>query len=631
MGGKKISPAERLARLKQMQGQRGTNFSSSKPPAEPIQTPVEEPKTPVKTEKAKPPPLPPPRKKSPPADQPPQPELVEVLENMQTPDLLKFIQEVCRSEKITTHEELAGKHPSMALLAMKRGVLNQLFTEPQVARPRDDATRNLNPNGGPKKPSLPPLASISEKARQDDEKVTAPDSIAYDPTRAVQSGAVVPEVANAVSDELASLTQFMAELIDNDEISSKEKYAKADARYEIEYKAFMDKHGDGAKAVLASAKKKNKTKEVLEPDELFVLKLMDLQKLVLQFHKISKSESEARQLQVQQAKKPSIHTTGPISFGSDAIDVVDGSEPVILEEPKPSEEIVVLTQEKRTTSPPPPTLPQEGGWFGRTFKNPTVWAFISISAYSAAMHLTGAWDTICQGVGRIWQSIPYLPDVQLPTHVDKAIWYGVLALGLGVTELVRRKAVKKEVLRLERRSMLGKKAQENYSYVAQKLASVRLTTNDLSMQLIQLRAMMVADENLFDAVDRLYRDEVIWNDIMKESRLDEAVRNEFSTIRNQAESEIIKKRLAAIVPFIQNNEHRKMKLKELYLTDQLFQRKTQEVFEQAPGGGYVNRDLRERLTTLKYDNPIPKEYQREFLRLLEEDYRIIQTDSDIHR
>jgi hypothetical protein len=55
------------------------------------------------------------------------------------------------------------------------------------------------------------------------------------------------------------------------------------------------------------------------------------------------------------------------------------------------------------------------------------------------------------------------------------------------------------------------------------------------------------------------------------------------------------------------------------------------MFEQAPGGGYVNRDLRERLTTLKYDNPIPREYQREFLRLLEEDYRIIQTDSDIHR
>jgi HD-GYP domain-containing protein (c-di-GMP phosphodiesterase class II) len=609
MGGKKLSPQERLARLKQVQGQRGANFSGSKPPAEPIQVPAEEMAKPVVEQKAKPPPVP---KADPVIEQPPQPMLAEVLQNMEAQDLLKFIQEVCRTEKISTNEVLAERHPDMAILAMKKGVLGQVFVKQGPAKSPDNATRNLNPNGA-KMPSLPPIASMSTRARHDEDKVTSPESGAYDPTTAVEYA--------AVAEDTAALTRFMAELIDDENITSKEKHAKAEERYEKEYRAFVQKHGkEQANEILSSAKNKLKSGESLEPEEEFVIKLFELQRLVLKFLKISKSESEARVLQKAQAQKPpATHTTGPISFGSDAYEEIDMSEPGVPEAPKAeNEEVVVLSQEQiRAPSEPPPVVLTQGGWFGRTFRNPTTWAFISISAYSAAMHITGAWDTICQGVGRIWHSIPHLPNIQLPEHVDKAIWYGAILLGFGVTELVRRRAVKKEVLRLERRSMLGKKAQENYSYVAQKLASVRLMTSDLSMQLIHLRAMMVNDENLFDAVDRLYRDELIWTDIMKESRLDD--------------SEIIKKRLAQIVPFIKDNEHRKRKLKELFLTDQLFQRKIQEVFEQTAGGGYVNRDLREGLTSLKYDNPIPEEYQREFLRLLEEDYRIIQTDSDIHR
>lgn len=616
MGGKKLSPEERLERLKNMQGRRATNFSGSKPPAEP---PIPAAAEPTRAEKPKPPPPPPPRKKK--SEQPPQPDLGQVLENMDNNDLVRFIQEVCRTENIHTHEDLAGKHPDMALLAMRRGLLSELFAEAKKAEPAEDATRDIGPNGGAVKLSLPPLARLSE-APPGMDKVTAPESGAYDPTTAVEFAAVLEEVS--------SLGRFMVDLINDTEISSKEKHAKGVERYSAEYNGFIQKHGnDNAKAILASARAKIKAGIEPDPDEAYVLKLLELQELLIRFQKIAKSESEARDLAKEQAKKPPIHTTGPISFSSDDIEIVEASEPVVLEEEQPDP--VVLTPEQRKSQPPPSILPQQGNWFTRTFKNPVTWALMSISAYSAAMHITGAWDTICQGVGRLYGMIPNAPPIQLPTHADKAIWYGAIALGLGLTELIRRRAVKKEVLRLERRSMLGKQAQDNYTYVVQKLASVRVTTSDLSMQLIQLRAMMVGDEALFDAVDRLYRDEVIWNDIMKESRLDEAVRNEFSTIRNQAESEIIKKRLAQIVPFIQNNEHRKMKLKELYLTDPLFQRKIQEVFEQAPGGGYVNRDLRERLTTLKYDNPIPREYQKEFLRLLEEDFGIMQGDSDIRR
>ena len=139
-------------------------------------------------------------------------------------------------------------------------------------------------------------------------------------------------------------------------------------------------------AILSSARKKVKAK--LEPnnDEKFVLKLLELQQLVVKFHKIAKSESEARVLQKQQAKKPPVHTTGPISFGSEEIEIVEASEPVSLDEEKSAEqEPVVLSQEQRKSKPPPSAPAQQGSWFGRVFKNPTTWAFISISAYSARM------------------------------------------------------------------------------------------------------------------------------------------------------------------------------------------------------------------------------------------------------
>ena len=129
MGGKKISPQERLARLKKKQSQRGTDFSGSKPPAEPIrptadeETRAEKPKPPPvpKGSKKKPKPPPPPPREPTPIEMPEQPELGEALETMNAQELLRVINEVCRTENITTHEQLAGKHPEMALEAMKKG------------------------------------------------------------------------------------------------------------------------------------------------------------------------------------------------------------------------------------------------------------------------------------------------------------------------------------------------------------------------------------------------------------------------------------------------------------------------------------------------------------------------------
>jgi hypothetical protein len=568
MGGRK-----RLDELAARQAERRRTAGAAPPKAEPLLT------------------VPPRGTASPSESGPPQPELLDLLRSMDPPDLLNFILEVCRTEGLPDLNALQGKHPDIVSLAKERGVLGQLF-------------QNQPPSSAGALPGS---------------KVTTPESGVHDPT---MSAATLDNVGLA----LTALSAFIQNELVGAELPASEKYAMAQQRYNGEYRLLQTLLGARAGQISISARKKQAEGIPVNVEEEYVLKLFELQELTASYDRIARGEAEAGELLKQRAASPQPQTTASnaVADASLVIPVIEGTMQTDLGTTDSSSISVAIqpgafTADFDTPLSNNPQTSKRGS--GSVFSSPMTWAVTSIAGFSVAMHLTGAWEKICEGTARLYQMIPGVPELKIPEYGAEAIFYGIIAAGLSITEIARRVAVGREIRRLERRNALSGDAQHNYAQVVQMLAAVKEQIRDPGAQLLSVRGLMIENEGVFDAVDRLYREETIWADIIRASEMDAAFTAEFPTVRIQAEKEIIKKRFVRILELSSEYDARAEFGRRC--EDPLFRRKMTEAFDQNTEGAYLNRDLRERITNIQYDRAMTREEQARFLRVLERYYRQI--------
>lgn len=416
------------------------------------------------------------------------------------------------------------------------------------------------------------------------------------------------------------------------------KFELGKVKYTEEVQKLVARFGEKRlDAITESARSKKGDESKMEPQELYVNQLLILRKLVTAYGRTAKQHSQANVIQdemrgVRTSDMPAVPSLElPQKDNKDTLpakpDNIMGEVPEsTVHEP----EIPAVLDVPQSTSRPPLKEAKWSfkGWFKNRVSSPMTWAVLSIGGFSTAAHLTGAYQTMVNGFTKLWVQTLHLPTFDLPEHSDKAIPYGILALALTATELIRRRKVSKELVRLQRRADLSKEEEEACDYIVQRFTQIKRTSPDLALQLANIKSVMKTDEVLFDVVDVLFRHEIIWNDLMDDVRLDEKVRRELPTVLAQVERAVVGKRLAQLVVYIDHPERRKTQLKALLLSDKLFSRKMAEVFEKE-GSVYKNRALRERLSDIKYENSIPSDQQRQFIADLEEDYALILAESGI--
>ncbi|MBU0526914.1 hypothetical protein KKE92_00380 [Candidatus Micrarchaeota archaeon] len=580
----------------------------------------------------------------------------EQLFEMDASVLLEFARGKCTENNVSTSQQLFSILPEIGVVLAQRDLLGPLFeTKPAqapIVQELEDATRMVNGQQNKAKP--PPVPDL--KRRRSIPPPPPPKSRSQAPPlppsmrRAIDNGPVSHQPTSVVESgdftiTAGDLSDFINNLRNSAE-SSKEKFERGKVRYAAEVKKLVGRFGEARLSAIEesvrSKKEEFKTKpekeeSKMEPQEIYVNRLLILRGLVTAYGKASKQHSQANVIQdemrsVRTSDMPAVSL--PELSQKDAKDTIPGKpNNVAIEEPKSTvnepQEPVLLEVPKSTSSP----QNKESKWsFKAWFKNrvssPMTWAVLSVGGFSTAAHLTGAYQTMLTGFTKLWVQTLHLPTFELPEHSDKAIPYGILVLTLAATELIRRRKVTKELVRLQRRSDLSKDEEEACDYIVQKFTQIKRTSADLGLQLANIKSVMKTDEVLFDVVDVLFRHEIVWNDLMDDVRLDERVRRELPTVIDQVERVVVGKRLAQLVVYIDHPERRKTQLKALLLADKLFSRKMAEVFEKADGT-YKNRPLRERLADIKYETSVPSDQQRQFITDLEEDYALILAESGI--
>ncbi len=568
----------------------------------------------------------------------------EQLFEMDAGVLLEFARSECAANNVSNSQQLFSHLLELGVVLAQRDLLGPLFEiKPAQSSPvQEDATRMVN--GQQNKPKPPPVPDLKRRRsipppppppKKRSRSPPLPPSmgrvvdngpVSHQPTSVVEGG----EFTLATGD----LSDFINGLRDSAD-SSKEKFERGKVRYAAEVKKLVARFGEARLSTIEESVKSKKNESEMEPQEIYVNRLLILRGLVTAYGKAAKQHSQAN---VIQDEMRSVRTSDMPAVPSLELSQKDSKatipgKPNNVEEPQsivqePQEP--VLLEVPKSTSSPQKQEPKWSfkGWFKNRISSPMTWAVFSVGGFSTAAHLTGAYQTMLNGFTKLWVQTLHLPTFELPEHSDKAIPYGILALTLAATELIRRRKVTKELVRLQRRSDLSKEEEEACDYIVQRFTQIKRTSTDLGLQLANIKSVMKTDEVLFDVVDVLFRHEIIWNDLMDDARLDERVRRELPTVIDQVERVVVGKRLAQLVVYIDHPERRKTQLKALLLSDKLFSRKMAEVFEK-DGGAYKNRALRERLSDIKYETSVPSDQQRQFIADLEDDYALILAESGI--
>ncbi len=561
----------------------------------------------------------------------------EELFEMDAAVLLEFARVKCRENNVSTSQQLFSTLPELGVVLAQRDLLGPLFEvpKPPAQEPPEDATRVVN--GKQSKPARPPPPPPPSKLKRRRSMPPPPPSktrvvdngpVSHQPTSVAEGG----EFIHAARD----LTGFIHELRHSAE-SSKEKYERGKARYTAEIQKLIARFGKERIAAIEESAKSKKDESKMEPQEIYVNKLFDLRGLVTAYGRAAKQHSQANVIQdemrgVRTSDMPAVPSLEVPQKDSRATapakpDNIVGDVPQEAVQEPEIPAVLDIPQSASRSQPPEAKLTFKG-WFRNRVSSPMTWAVLSIGGFCTTAHLTGAYQTMVIGFTKLWVQTLHLPTFDLPEHSDKGIPYGILALALTATELIRRRKVTRELVRLQRRAVLSKEEEEACDYIVKKFTQIRRTSTDLGLQLANIKSVMKSDEVLFDVVDVLFRNEIIWNDLMDDVRLDEKVRREIPTVLAQVERAVVGKRLAQLVVYIDHPARRKTQLKALLLADKLFSRKMAEVFEKE-GGVYKNRALRERLSDIRYETSIPSDLQRQFLADLEEDYALILAESGI--
>jgi len=436
-------------------------------------------------------------------------------------------------------------------------------------------------------PSPPESSEGSQSAY-----VITPDSGAYDET-----GVQPPFQAR---EELAALENEIQGIVTHKSWQAQDKLDAARLLYTRRINDVDLKRAVGSDILRATETARARLDYEKEPADAYLLALDEFNRVMIpQFEGVAKEFAA----NAHEAANNAAPAQAEPSSGSAV------SEPTFIT-PEKKETKAVLPHKKSSKKTSKPSFIK--GILG----TPMTYAVLTVGSVSSLIYGLNKFENIEIGFKK-------LTGLDLSSPWSHVAYWTTLAAGLGMTELLRRRDVAKEAQRLEERAQMAIDAEAAISDVLTKIARIRKKHKDLKTQSTRLRQLMVDDEGFFDAIDYLYSTEVVWDDVMRESRLHRAVKRAFPMLREEAEDEIIRKRLATLVQFHQQPTHRKNKLKELCREDPLFRRKFGEMFAKDEDGDHVNRDLLERLGNLKYDIPVDA---KAFLAGLEEDYTLIRAE-----
>lgn len=539
------------------------------------------------------------------------------LKAMDDRELLDFARKQCRKYSINTRARLFRMLGDLADVLEERNLHEVVFARPRLS---SNPVSSAPPTSPPSKRSMPPeppiRSSIIPPAPAENtirpqsisqppqpfspvpvqRKIQPSESIEYDRTEGVESSREIPDPKAVLA--------YM-EILKSGPGDFGAKIKKALSFYETELKRARRLIPNMAK-VLAVAQQKQKAQAVLSRDEQYLIALIALKKNIELTQALQRQQANLR-----------IASSGPETTNES--DIVQAQ---------------MINTGKRPSEPPrkSETPEPEVSFVRRIISSPMTDAVLIVSVVAAATHATNSFRDLANGFKNLISFIPGSLNWSDSTErlVAMGSFYGIAAIGFGITEAARRKKLALDAEKIEKMEKLTETQKKAFSYAVGILTNISRETGIPKLQASQLRSQLINDEKFLTAVDLFYPSKVIWADLMNESRLHDAVQAEFGKLKRQAETQVIGKRLDKIFRGKDSIE-RKRTFQELYETNEIFRRKMEELFAKDQSGDYINSGLRESVGKLKFEKPLDRIDMNRALESLEEIYQEVVRNNIIER
>ena len=381
--------------------------------------------------------------------------------------------EVCAEHGIKSPEELEERLPMFYLVLSGRQVVHHVFKGVQPAEPPEkisvpvrDSRPDSDPVSGnpppsrrsipppppirtsnpPRSTSVPPQTSSSPAASlseppplsafarvQDQPRLAAPNSGAYDATNILSPSEQLNDQVNAI--------------YVNRDLDAQGKYEAALNLLEEEKSKVQGVYTDLEDAIQkATAKPENE--RTGEEQYLFALHTLE-NTVVPNLKKIADK-----------------FTQEPEEEPAQAVDT-----------PVPSRSRIDLPPQE---SEAPSSAPSA---FWSFIAHPLTHSIGAVAAFSGVLYGTGRFPYLVEGVKRLAGVEPLIlldapnQQPQQPGILPHVIYWGTFAVGLGISELIRRRVVRKEAQILKKRAEMGQKEKLAFTFAVTRIAEI--TSEDL--------------------------------------------------------------------------------------------------------------------------------------------------------
>ena len=231
---------------------------------------------------------------------------------------------------------------------------------------------------------------------------------------------------------------------------------------------------------------------------------------------------------------------------------------------------------------------KEPGFFRRVFTDPMFWTTAGLAGVTSAIIYKDSFREIAQALRIIWRDKLHQGDFDF-TRLHVIIGYSaILAVGLGLTILLRRAAVKKKALRYQELSEGSRMEKERKDRVIAKLVRISLDYEKFEDQVTHLRQALLQDAQFMSDLYELKKHR-FFNDMLAEARIHPRLVQNLNIIFEKVKVEKLQKRLNKLANLLENPSQRCEQFKEYYERDPIFQMLIDELFERK-GGNYVNQE-----------------------------------------
>ena len=230
----------------------------------------------------------------------------------------------------------------------------------------------------------------------------------------------------------------------------------------------------------------------------------------------------------------------------------------------------------------------EPGFVRRMFSDPMFWTLGGVTAFTSALLYKDSFREMAQALRMLWRDTLQRPDFEF-TRLQMVLGYaGVMALGLGLSILLRRREVRKKALKYEELSEGSRKEREKKDRVISKLTRISLDHDKFEDQITNLRQALLQDAQFMSDLYDLKKHR-FFNEMLAEARVHPKLVQNLNIIFERVKVEKLQKRLNKMAELLDQPEQRCGLFKDYCLKDPIFAMMIHEIFERR-GGNYVNID-----------------------------------------